>query len=367
MAKISSSMVVAMIAIIVSLSSFTYTYTAIAPIGTEIAGIKSTLNRLTTPSEYEKLVEAAKKEGTVVVWTSWPTEYMTYLTDMFKVEYPWIVAEWYRAGSGELWQKYSAEVAAGKVSADVFSVADVALITKMKQNGWILRYDSSFYDSYKEGFYDRGYWCAWRNMDHPILFNKKFVTSEIKSYQDLLRPEFKGKLVSEDPRQGGAELFVWYSLYKKFGREYIAKLAEQRVVYVEAGADVCEKVASGEAWAAVHSYGYRMVEYRDKTKGIVDGVYLAEIAPLAPVPMAITAQAKHPNAAKLFMEWLFSLKGQATVVQKGTYSVRLGAPAPAGMPAFSSLNAWPTTMKEWEDYIANYDAILKEMQALLGK
>jgi ABC-type Fe3+ transport system substrate-binding protein len=150
-----------------------------------------------------------------------------------------------------------------------------------------------------------------------LFVNRDIVKPEqIGSWKDLLKPEWKGKIGSFDPRIGGAGQAVGRYLIEKFGEEFVVKLYQgQQVTFTRDHRQVAEWAARGTypiVLAAVQS----MVErYRKEGFPLVrvfpndgPGSLLGGFS-----TVAMIKNAPHPNAAALFLNWVTSKAGQETV------------------------------------------------------
>jgi ABC-type Fe3+ transport system substrate-binding protein len=156
---------------------------------------------------------------------------------------------------------------------------------------------------------------------------------EVTSFQDLLKPKYKGKIISDDPRVGGVGqgFFTYLYLGKEFGfgPEFIKKLAENGVVLSRNARQAADWVAKGNylLWPAP---GQRdVVEL--KLKGVPlehrcleDGQWLS----VGGGGVGLFNRAPHANAAVLYLNWLLSREGQLLFGKEGdTASRRLDVPA----------------------------------------
>lgn len=352
------------VAIVLAAAIPTYVYMALSGITEDIEQIKGDIGDLMefAGPEIEKL-HGAREEGKVVYYTSWPSEYNAALETAFEEKYPWIDAEWWRSSSYKVLEKYLAEKEAGKVECDLFSIADVSVFLDFtEEGGYFLYYDAPFYDYYPAAVQDRGWWCAWRDYSYAIIYNKELCPVEIKSWWDLTKPELKGKLGMEDPRIGGTYT-QYYALRKALGTEFWEKMGQQDVLIMSGSGPGCEAVAAGEIYAFINVCDYQTPGWVAQTEGLVAGVWPPEGVCGSPVPMAITADAEHPNAAKIFMDWLLSPDGQRVVVENGASSPRIGLGlAPEGIPT----DLTHITPTDWADVFEKREAYLEEFEGFFG-
>jgi len=158
---------------------------------------------------------------------------------------------------------------------------------------------------------------------HPgFLVNNNLVPSgkEPKNYQDLLDPNWKGKIVMQSPAVAGSGSGWFVASYKKLGLDYLKSLAKQ-IVLVRAVADSASAVARGQ-------YPIGMAVSTSVTPRLLqEGAPIRIVRPkegsyLAPKGMGLFTHAPHPNAAKTFVNWFFTEEGQ-TVVSKNNLTIAL--------------------------------------------
>jgi iron(III) transport system substrate-binding protein len=137
-----------------------------------------------------------------------------------------------------------------------------------------------------------------------------------KGYMDLLDPKWKGKLTKAHPGYSGTALTGTYALTKALGWGYLEKLAKQNVQQLQSTTATPKSIASGERAVMVDGNEYNMFIEIDN-KSPVKIVYAKEGTPFVTSPSAIFAQAPHPNAARLFENFLFTAKVQQLTVDKG--------------------------------------------------
>jgi iron(III) transport system substrate-binding protein len=168
------------------------------------------------------------------------------------------------------------------------------------------------------------------------------------TWDDLLDPKWKGKLVMGDPTIAGGLRYLMVGLQTPdaaatFGRPYLEKLVKQDLVIGTSESAVPADVASGRGDIGIGVFsGYYAVQ---KAKGAPLGI----VFPLEDGGNFLTTSsicyvqdAPHADAALLYLNWLFTPEGQETLAGvDGSYGIIPGSPGPLGAPAFESLKRLP--------------------------
>lgn len=259
-----------------------------------------------------KLVQGAKKEGKLVWYTTMSSDDAQATLDSFNKKYPFIKTAMVRLGGARLVSRLEAEARAGKTLTDIIEHAGF-WGEVFKRKGFFAKYIHPHWKYFDDGHKDPdGYWTSNYSNLIVIAYNTRMVSHREapKTYQDLLDPKWKGRmgLVSNSES--------WFSfLLRNMGEEkglnYFKKLAAQDL-QLRSGATLnAQLVAAGELEVGIRLYNYRVQVLMDKgapLKWIALEPIVAEIHPLG-----VTANAPHPNAARLFVDHVFSKEAQEMV------------------------------------------------------
>jgi len=160
-----------------------------------------------------------------------------------------------------------------------------------------------------------------------ILVNTNLVKpeKEPKSYQDLLNPEWTGKIALQTPAIGGTGSGWFDAAYRTLGLDYMKALAKQ-VALVRTAFDTVDTVARGQYAISIAPSDIRLRELL-KQGAPIKVVYPREGAHLSTQGGGFVANAPHPNAAKLFLDWFYTKEGQTIFsAADQTVSVRKDVP-----------------------------------------
>jgi iron(III) transport system substrate-binding protein len=281
--------------------------------------------------EWVKVVSAAKKEGNVVVYGPPGRNRRKALVGAFQQDYPDINIK-YLAGSGRKQSpRLLAERKAGKFTADIHIGGTTTIVKRLKPAGaldpiqpnlilsevtdpsrWFKK--KLWYSDLEEkyNFMFQG------SVSNLIAYNTKLVGSkEITSYKDLLKPKWKGKIISADVRRpgpgGGQSRFIYAT--KDLGPEYLKSLFSETGITLSLDRrQIVDWLAQGKFALNVFASSIHVERALDQglPVGIVAPENLKEGAPMSAGwgTVVVLNRAPHPNAAKVYLNWLLSRKGQ---------------------------------------------------------
>ena len=296
-------------------------------------------------------VEAAKKEGKVVWYTSLALTSSEKVAKLFETAYPGVKVEVHRTGSQRILQRVMQELAANIKNADVVHTSDAGHYVLLKEKKLLMKYTPPGVESFPPSFKDKdGYHYGLRATINVIAYNTNAVPAAEapRTWKDLLDPRWRGKLVTAHPGYSGVIATHVLALVHLYGWDYFKQLAQNKPMLVQSAVDPSGVVASGERPVAVNGGDYTF--YQVKQKGNpVEIVFPKEGVPLVVSPSAITSFAPHPNAAKLFTDFIFSLNVQQVLADtEGLYTGHPGVKYPAGRPKLSELKLLLTDAEELE-------------------
>lgn len=284
------------------------------------------------PADYAKTVDAAKKEGKVVIYSTTDSVAANPLIKDFEALYPGITVEYSDLNSTELYNRFIAEAAANNGTGDVIWSSAMDLQVKLVADGQAATYESPEIKALPK-------WAVWKNEAfgttyEPITFvyNKRLVPqADIpKSHTDLLNllnsktDFYKGKITAYDPERSGVGYLFCNADIKNFPQAwdlFKAMGKAQAKLYTSAGA-MMERVTSGEHLIAYGIFGSYALGRSKKDPNL--GIIMPSDYTLVTSRVAfISKKAKNPNAAKLFLDYILSKRGQNIIAnQADLYSLR---------------------------------------------
>jgi iron(III) transport system substrate-binding protein len=256
------------------------------------------------------LIEAAKKEGKVVWYTSMAIDTSKPLLDAFLKEYPFIKADLVRAGEEQLTNRMLSETRAGQWLFDAVSTSSIgALIERKMITPYLAPERDAFMDQFKD---PQGYWTGVFANNLILAYNTKMVAAKDapKDYPDLLDPRWKGQILM-DPTD-----YDWFgTLIAAWGREktvqYMQRLAKQQPSWRRGHGLTAQLLGAGEtglAWA----YSFR-IERMKREGAPVEWIETFDPVVVTISGIGLSAKATSPNAAKLLINFATSKRGQEMV------------------------------------------------------
>ncbi len=274
-----------------------------------------------------KLIAAAKKEGgKAVAYGSLESDNAEAVGKAFKAK-TGLELEYWRASATKVMDRAMSEFRAGRPLFDIILINnDPEQI--MQKHGMFTKYNSPSAKGFPKEAIDPNLGPRYRNVIVGIIYNKGIVppAEAPKSLEDLLKPQYKGKVVMPDPTQHTTTTQWVASLFKLMGKEkadkYIRDLAATKPFLVESLLPAAERVTTGETPIAITYVKYAYIfaqkgapmDYVRLGKMLGDGHY----APLS-------SKAPHPNAGKAFIDFFLNegmtimAKGGEFVNRKGVY------------------------------------------------
>lgn len=273
----------------------------------------------------EAFLEGARKEGKLVVYTSMTVDQAQKLNNAFSAKYPFIQISMFRAVGERLLTKILTEAQAGRYEFDVVQSAETQAYFLKKKN-LLGKYLPAEAKHLHKGFFDSaGYWSAVYMMPNVIGYNSRMVKrNEVPRLdEDLLNPKWKGKIGMDHTKP---EWFAWK--LKRMGEEkgmaYMKKLGAQELRLYAGLTIITNLLAAGEFPLVLNTYVHNAEEA--KRKGAPVDWVAQEPVFTKFQPIGVGARAAHPNAAKLFVEFMLSEEGQKIIASFGRVPTRMGVP-----------------------------------------
>jgi iron(III) transport system substrate-binding protein len=289
------------------------------------------------PDREQKLVEGAKKEGQVVIYAALiQNQAMRPIAEGFGKKYPFIKLTTWRADSEDIVQKAAAEVRANNIVADVIEgtgAGEEAVEANIAQP-----YYAPAVAGFAETYRNRaGLWAPTRLSYYGIAYNTRMVPADRvpKSYDDLLDPQWKGKMAWRIGSSTGTPLFLT-NLRLAWGEEnakaYFDKLKDQKIVNFGAGSarTLVDRVIAGEYAIALNIFAHHPLI--SKGKGAPVNSQLMDPVASTAATMSVVRGLHHPYSAMLLVDYILSKEGQGLLARAEYFPVD---PEVAPLPALA--------------------------------
>jgi len=258
-----------------------------------------------TPSD--SLVEAARKEGKIVLYTATFVEVEQEVVNEFRKRFPFIRVEMIRAPGGQLITRVKTEVAAGRLAADVLLHSDRGL-TKGIEHIFADYAPPNAADYLPESLVSPKLWpnltAGW-----CIAYNTELVKNPPKTWMDLTKPEYGGGQIAQVIGQSGGTTWTRIMFERQvLGEDYWSRQAATKPRLFPSGAPLSDSLVRGEV--SIAPLVYNIVYPKQRDGAPVKTFFPPEGVPIVPYGSGIPKTAQNPNAARLYMDWLLSEEGQ---------------------------------------------------------
>lgn len=268
----------------------------------------------------DQMLVAAKKEGELTYYTADELPQANKLKAAFEKKYG-VKVNVLRASSSILYNRVLQEFDTGVNAADVLMTAVIDHFDTAKNKAMLQPFTPADIKLYSNPtYYDPGhYWHAYRLAPSTINYNKNLLKGDMipKTWKDLADPKYKDKLAQGDPKASGASAVIDYNLVKMYGWQYFEALKKNNIL-TQQSCSQPNLISSGERLMIPCDYGTKAAAKLVNLP--IDSVFPQDGVFVILSPMAVLAKAPHPNAAKLFINWVLSPEGQTLVVEGGLMS-----------------------------------------------
>jgi iron(III) transport system substrate-binding protein len=251
------------------------------------------------------LVNAAKKEGKLVIYSSMPTPQLQKFKEEFEKKFPGITAEIWRADATVVLDRIRTEYQGGVYAFDTVFATDTA-VKPAADLGFIKTPSIPL----PEGFLSElvfYYGISVRLLANVVFYNKELVKKEDipKSYEALTDPKWRGKIWMLDPRTHLSGAIYHRYLMVDWGEEkyldWLRRLKRNEVVWHNVAQRIGTAVGTGEALVGQAYHSNALAEVLEKRP--VDISWFSPVY-VHPTPIALASRPPHPNAALLFTHFV---------------------------------------------------------------
>lgn len=307
----------------------------------------------------DALIENAKREGEVVYYASMNLSEANALIVEFEKRYPFVKVRLQRTGSEKLLTRVLTEARAKKHLADVIQTVEFSMHL-FSRGGILARYLPEENSLYPKEFKEEGFWTTVYYNAYVTAYNTKLVAPRAlpKTYQGLLDAKWIDKLMIEGTKAD------WFAgMLQIMGRErglhYMRALAKQRPSPREGHELLAQLVAAGEGLFDINIPAASVERLKERGAPI-DWTALGPV-PAIMVGAGLANQAAHPNAAKLFLEFVLSRDGQKLMQTPGRLVARgdLANEQAAMLKALKIVPVHPELAEKLDEYA-------KQLRSIFG-
>jgi iron(III) transport system substrate-binding protein len=280
------------------------------------------LNKLPAPERQQRLIEGAKKEGEVMVYSSSGLEEIRALVKAFSKKYPFLQMRYNKKGGSQLFTVAQMEFAGKKHLADVYWAGYSTIGPMLKEKGMLARYVSperlAVGDDYKD---KENYWTATRISMAIFAYHAKKVPADKvpKTYPALLDSFWKGNISVDSSPGRFTHLLVEKNGWEKT-EDFHKKLAEQNLKIHRGRTARVQLILAGEALGALDINADNIIAMQRENAPLDFVVMDPTLLSLTSVGMPLMPA--HPHAAALFYDFILSKEGQDALAAEDNIPVR---------------------------------------------
>jgi iron(III) transport system substrate-binding protein len=312
-------------------------------------------------------VAKAEAEGEVVFYTTDPPAGTTQVMNDFMKAFPKIKASFIRLQAGNLMAKLMAERQNKTYLADVMAISEMTFATDLQKRGGYVQYVSPEHAAYNAAFKSKpeGHWTWGALIVAGIAYNPKLVKEEEvpQNWPDFLNKRWEG-VVNVKLSTSGLQHGTWYKLGKMYGADYWTKFEALKPRGFDSYVQQFDRMVNGQDHI-IHGAQYSGY-LQTKAKGAdirfvfpKDGLFVGQQI------YGLIADAPHPEAGKLFLDWMLGVPGQ-TAMQNAHFlsSPRTDTPPPPGGLPTKDMKL--IFVEDWDDYLKSRPQFVRDWDKMLG-
>ncbi|MGR3321629.1 MAG: ABC transporter substrate-binding protein [Pseudooceanicola sp.] len=314
----------------------------------------------------DELVAAAKEEGELTWYVSqFSTGLAEDLGAIFSEKYDGITVNVIRATGQVIYARLAQDVRAGVAQADVFSGTDLGHLHELRGQNMLMEFTPPGADSVRPPFKDMepGFWYATTANPTVMAYNTDEVSAEEapKNWTDLNDPKWKGKVAVTHPGFSGGAGSWAVLMNKMYGEGFFTGLRDNDPYIGRSLIDPPTVIAAGERSVGIAVFS---VAARNKIAGNpIEIIYPTDGSKLSLGGTAVLANAPHPNAAQLFVNFLLGPEASQRMVENGMLPISAAVEPPEGV---RSLEEIPTVVLSEEDLVEGVQPMIEKWRDIFG-
>jgi len=306
----------------------------------------------------DELYTKAKTEKSLVIYAGGPVSNYEPLAREFETKFPGLTVSIEGGFSNVLNQKIERQFSDQRLEADMALFQTAQDFVRWKGQGKMLAFKPEGFDAVDKLFKDPdGAFIVWYVGTLSYAYNTQQVKAENapKSALDFLKGEFRGKMIACYPHDDDATLYLFHTLAKKYGSDYIDKYLANGPNWVQGHLSVSRSVAAGTNVVTLDATTSTILNLKKAGQPIEFVFSEVDPIPIYYSTAGIFKDAPHPNVAKLYLTWVLAPEQQRRI---GTFSSRGDVSPPAGLkPLFSYGVA-----NDYRDFVTN-DRLLADLRS----
>ena len=299
-------------------------------------------------------VAKAEQEGSVVFYTTDPEDGVAQIMGDFHKAFPKIATNYLRLQAGALYAKVMSERRATSYFVDVMQLSDLGFVLDFQKRGGYASYISPELAAFKPDYKSspEGFWAWGSVIMAGIAYNPTTVPPDQapKTWHDLLDPKWADS-ISVKVSNSGLQHVTWFELKQLYGADFWNKFAAQKPRAFDSYVQQYDRTVNGQDKIVATAQYSGFLQFKAKGAPIAF-VYPADGLPAGPESYGVVADAPHPQAARLFLDWFLGRPGQ-TAMGRALFlnSVRADVPPPPGGVGIGALKLlYPT---DWSIFLAS--------------
>lgn len=320
-------------------------FTSIGLMGCGADNVQEQMNPSANGAANSDAIE--QKSGSLTFYTSQPDADAEALVEGFNEAYPDIDVSIFRSGTEEVVSRILAENEAGAIQADVLLLADSVTFEGLKEYDLLMPYESSEINAIPSDFIDPDHmYTGTKIMPTVLAYNTNLVQDIPTSWDVLTSQEAFGKTTMPSPLYSGAAAYNTGVLSRTdgFGWEFFEALSENEATIVQGNGGVVQAVAGGDsAYGMVVDFVAANAQQQGSP---IDLIYPEEGVPVITEPIGITAETENEEAAKAFIDFVLSAKGQELSVEIGYTPIRDGVAPPEGLQSAADVDVLSSDLSD---------------------
>ncbi|MBV8425526.1 MAG: extracellular solute-binding protein [Candidatus Eremiobacteraeota bacterium] len=282
-------------------------------------------------ADVSKLYAAAKKEGTVVWWTAhYAQSAADRVRDAFKAKYPGIEVQFIRQTAQVVYQRLTQDLKSNVHEVDVFASTDESHYTVLKKQNVLASFVPADVNKVPPSL---------RNLDPDetyqigalgfVLINYNTKVQPAHRFPQLSDPKWRNQITLGHPAFSGYVGNWVVAMNDRYGWEYFKSIAANNPKIGRSINDTVTDIVGGERMIGAGPDNYSLE--RKAQGNPIDVVYPDDEAILITSPVAVLKDAPHPNAGRLFMNFMYSREYSEALVKSYNYPLRTDVPSANGV------------------------------------